>query len=229
MPLTTNPLRQSANALLAWLTTIALLALAVENARSLDPLWGGLTLLVVAVAVAPVVVFRSWRRMPPWPLLVLATVPLLVRAVGPTDATDVVVTLVTAIASPLTGGAPVIDGSLLDPLFTQVNAYADAVVIGTLSLLAVVELQRFSSLRLSVRFASQFVAVATVGLVGLWTVVRWVADGYLGTGFLDTNAALMAEFGATMVAAAVAGGLFAPFFCRGTNRSTTTHRREGSS
>lgn len=203
-----------ANAVLVWATVGALLVVPVRYAEAVDPVWGGLTALVVAVAVLPSLVHRSWRATPPWPLLVLVAVPLLVRTVGPGAVLDAVASLARVAGVPLPTAAVALEGSAAGRVVTFVSDFADAVVLATLSLLAVTELQRFTSLRLTVRFASLFVVVATVGLVGLWTVVRWVADRLLATGFLETNGALMAELAATTAAALVAGALFAPVFCR---------------
>lgn len=215
------------NAVLSWGTVAAVLVLSVRYRHLVDPLWGGMIALVVGVAVLPAFVHRSWTRAPPWPLLVLAALPLLVRAFGPGVVLDAVASLARAVGVTLPPDAVAVDGSTVGRAVAVVFAFADAIVVATLSVLAVSELQRFTPLRLTVRFASLFVVVATVGLIGFWTVVRWVADLAFAVGFLDSSDALMAEFFATTVAALVAGGLFAPVFCRprsNGNRAATEGR-----
>lgn len=215
--------RQVGNALLGWAVVGVLVALSVRSIRWIDPFWGGLTLLVLVVAVAPAVVARSWRRTPPWPLLVFGAAPLLTRAYGPTAtleavwravlATDGTVQRLAADAG-LRADVGLLTEEMVARAVFVLFAFADAIVVATLALLVVAEIQRFTSLRLTLRFASLFVGVVTVGLVGLWAVVRWVSDSYLGTAFLEGNAALMAEFSAATAAAVVAGVVVAPLFCR---------------
>jgi hypothetical protein len=153
-----------------------------------------------------VAVRRSWTAAGPWPLLVLATAPLLVRAFGPTAVVD-------ALAS-LPGGARLLAASagLVSPAAALefLAGYADAVGLATAAVLVVAELQTFTAVRLTVPFAGLYVVVATMGLTGLWAVVRWVADPLAAPA---TNAALMWEFAAATAAALVAGGVFARYFC----------------
>lgn len=213
MDVSVRTVRQVANGLASWAAVAALLYLVLAAAPTLDPLWTGLTLLIVVVGVAPSIAHRSWKRMPVWPLLVLAATPLLIRAFGPAAVIDALAVLAVTVANTLPS-APVVEPRALARVVFVVFAYSEAIALGMLSLLAVANVQRFSSLHLTDRFASLVIVVTTVGLSGVWAVSRWVADFYLGTGFLASNSALMAEFSATTAAAIVVGGVGGPLFCR---------------
>lgn len=71
------------NAAIAWALTALLVVTAVVS------FFGGLLVTMAiaavgaAVALVPAVVHRSWTRTVPWPMLLLASLPLLVGAFGP--------------------------------------------------------------------------------------------------------------------------------------------------
>jgi len=64
------------NAALGWLVVGGLLVIAVERAASGDPLWSGLAVAVVAVAVVPPLSARNPTEMVAWEVLALAAVPI---------------------------------------------------------------------------------------------------------------------------------------------------------
>lgn len=67
------------NALIAWLV-VGVLALAfVESAADFDWQWVVFVGVTGGVALLPPLAYRNWRVMLPWELLVLATLPILVR------------------------------------------------------------------------------------------------------------------------------------------------------
>lgn len=82
-----------------------------------------------------------------------------------------------------------------------------ALVAGTAILLAA-DLHCFTATRLSHRFVVVLVALATVAVTGGWALLAWGVDGALGTDYLTTNAALMAEFAAAALTGLIAGLAF---------------------
>ena len=80
--------------------------------------------------------------------------------------------------------------------------------VAALALIIAVELHLFTPVEMSYRFAVAFVVVTTMATAGVWAVVRWVADIYLGTGFIASEDALMWEFVASTVAGVGAGIVF---------------------
>jgi len=80
--------------------------------------------------------------------------------------------------------------------------------VAALALVVAVELHAFTPVRMNDAFAVLFVVVTTMATAGVWAVVRWLADGWLGTGFIASERALMWEFVASTVAGILAGLLF---------------------
>jgi hypothetical protein len=103
--------------------------------------------------------------------------------------------------------------------------------VAALALVVVVELHAFTSVSMSPSFAVAFVAIATMAVAGIWAVLRWTVDLWLGTGFLldpalDEHAierGLMLEFVASTVAGVLAGVVF-EFYIR---RRAQVRRRVG--
>ncbi|MFW6003281.1 MAG: hypothetical protein ACOCPT_02555 [Halanaeroarchaeum sp.] len=69
------------NAIIAWLLFAVLLTVFVESLVGFDIQWLAFVGFVGAVVLLPPVVYREWRVMLPWELLVLALFPIIVRAV----------------------------------------------------------------------------------------------------------------------------------------------------
>jgi hypothetical protein len=89
-----------------------------------------------------------------------------------------------------------------------VAGVATYLAVAALALVAAAELHLFTTVEMSYRFAIAFVVITTLATAGIWAVVRWVADLYLGTGFLTTGNALMWEFVASTIAGLGAGLFF---------------------
>lgn len=89
-----------------------------------------------------------------------------------------------------------------------VGNVATYVSVAALALIIAVELHLFTTIEMSYRFAVMFVVLTTMATAGVWALTRWVADLYLGTGFLTTDTALMWEFVASTVAGVGAGIVF---------------------
>lgn len=96
----------------------------------------------------------------------------------------------------------------------DVSEFATYLSVAAIALLIAVELQVFTSVRMTSGFAVAFVVIATMATAGAWAVVRWVADLYLATGFLASEEALMWEFVASTAAGIVAGVVFELYFRR---------------
>ena len=94
--------------------------------------------------------------------------------------------------------------------------------VAAIALLIAVELQLFTPVRMTPRFAVVFVGVTTLATAGVWAVVRWSADQLLGTTFILDPAltehaieeAVMWEFVASTVAGVGAGLVFAVYVGR---------------
>jgi len=203
-----------ANATLTWvlaLGTVAVVALGTIGDRPgppiVDPLWAGLAILVVAVAVLPAATSLSPTRVGPWPLVALAVAAPLLRGVG-TEAT---------LAALRAAGAAVGVDAPIDTAGTVafVATFADAIALSALALVAIANVQAFTRLRLRTRFAAVVVAITTVGLAGLWAILRWAGTVYAGTApAVGSNAALMWELAAATGGAVVAAAVVAPYFAR---------------
>lgn len=84
--------------------------------------------------------------------------------------------------------------------------------VAALALLFTAELAALTPVKMPLRVAIPFVVLAALAVAGAWTVVQWLSDAYLGTGFVpDVNAAMWDLVVAT-VAAMVAGPAFALYF-----------------
>ena len=95
-----------------------------------------------------------------------------------------------------------------------VGTVATYVSLAALALLVVVELHMFTSLTVPDWFAVILVVLTTLAVVGVWTILRWSMDLYLGTHFLVDNETLMMEWFYVAIAGVVAGILFGGYFSR---------------
>ncbi|MGM0398048.1 MAG: hypothetical protein ACQEQY_03560 [Halobacteriota archaeon] len=71
----------STNAMIAWVLVGVLLSVFVESLVGFDIQWLVFVGFVGAVVLLPPIAYREWRVMLPWELLVLALLPIIVRAV----------------------------------------------------------------------------------------------------------------------------------------------------
>lgn len=94
--------------------------------------------------------------------------------------------------------------------------------VAALALVVAVELHTFTRVQMTDRFAVLFVVVVTMAAAGVWAVVRWLSDGYLGTTLLlvpgvpeaAVERRLMFEFVWSTLAGALAGVVFELYFRR---------------
>ncbi len=82
----------------------------------------------------------------------------------------------------------------------------------TVALLIIVELDTFTSFKTNHWFSVYLVMLTTAAMAGLWAVIRWFSDIYLGTGLIVSENLLMWEFAAATVAGLFAGKLFGFYF-----------------
>jgi hypothetical protein len=93
--------------------------------------------------------------------------------------------------------------------------------VAAIALLVAVELHAFTPVRMTIGFAVLFVVVTTMATAGVWAVVRWLSDVWLGTAFIAGETELMWEF-VHSTAAGVVGGVIFEFYFR---RRTRPDRR----
>ncbi|EFW93259.1 hypothetical protein ZOD2009_05327 [Haladaptatus paucihalophilus DX253] len=96
-------------------------------------------------------------------------------------------------------------------LTTRVATYLS---VAALALIVAVELHVFTPVRMTHWFAVLFVVIATIATAGVWAVVQWLSDVYLGTQFLGSEYRLMWDFVYATVVGAFAGIVFELYFRR---------------
>ena len=179
-----------------------------------------LSWLFVAVLVGAVVAGVFFDRPEPVLLSVVAIVVVAAPAIASRDPSVVApwyfVGLVTL---------PILWESFAPiPLVTEV---VPSLALATLGLLIVVELDRFTSLRLVPWFAVTLTVLLTLAMSGLLNVLWWSSDVVFGTTYLldgrsqdAVNAAVMIEFIYATVAGLLAGALFYTYFRLASGRKT---------
>jgi hypothetical protein len=182
------------NAAFGWTFVVVLCLIGVAAVVDGRPLWAGVTVVLVVLAVLPAVAFRQLDAMLPWEVLALASIPSVGRLV---------------VAGQTVGGIT---------LTGRITTY---VAVAAVALILAVELDVFTPVRMSDSFAVLFVAVATVAAAGLWAEAQWLTDVVFGTSFLldgrpehVIETALMWDFVAATIAGVLAGVLFELYFRR---------------
>jgi hypothetical protein len=92
---------------------------------------------------------------------------------------------------------------------TQASTY---LAVAALALVFTLELTAFTPVEMPPRVAVPFVVLAAMAVAGVWTVVRWLSDAYLGTAFLPGVNAALWDLAVATGAAMVAGPVFALYF-----------------
>jgi len=114
----------------------------------------------------------------------------------------------------LLAGLPVLGRSLATlPVTGDVATYLS---VAAIALVLAVDMHLFTPVEMSVGFAVLFVVVGTLAAAGVWAVVRWISDLYLGTELLlapglsrgEIEHDLMLEFVASSIAGLFAGTVF---------------------
>lgn len=96
----------------------------------------------------------------------------------------------------------------------QLGLVGEYLAVAAVALVVAVELDIFTTVRMTYGFAVLFVVIATMGGAAVWAVVRWTSHLYLGTAFVLEERALMLEFVASTAAGALAGVVFELYFRR---------------
>jgi hypothetical protein len=182
------------NAGLCWLLIAFLGAVAGAEAAVGDLLWAGFVTTLAVLAVVPAVAYRSPWAMLPWEVVALASLPVLGRTL--------------LVGETLFG--VVLTGRIVTYL-----------AVAAVALIVAVELDVFTPVRMNYSFAVLFVVVTTMATAGVWAVVQWLSDLYLGTAFILTGEpesvverTLMLDFVAATVAGLAAGVVFEGYFRR---------------
>ncbi|WP_440771892.1 hypothetical protein [Natronorubrum sp. DTA28] len=112
---------------------------------------------------------------------------------------------------------PVADAAILgeSPL-TTIGVY---VAVAAIALVATVEIDRFTAVRMNHAFAIVLVVLTTLAVAGAWNVAQWLSDALLGTEYIldgrsqdAANHALMVDFAYAAFAGLFAGVLFDRYF-----------------
>ncbi|KAB1198719.1 MULTISPECIES: hypothetical protein [Haloferax] len=183
------------NAVLAWLFTGFLTAVAVASVvTNNDLVWGGFAIIVAVLSIVPAVAYREPQAMLPWEVVALASLPIVARVL---------------VRGETIGGMT----------FTgRVSTY---LAVAAVALIIAVELDVFTPVRMNHSFAVFFVVIATMAAAGIWAVVQWLSDIYLGTRLLLNGrpeavieTMLMWDFVAATLAGLLAGLIFEYYFRR---------------
>jgi len=91
---------------------------------------------------------------------------------------------------------------------------AGYLIVAALALVVVVELEVFTSVELSRRFAVAFAVMTTMALQALWTVAQFYSDRWFGTAFLRSQTELQQDIVVVTLVGFVLGGLFEWYLTR---------------
>lgn len=106
---------------------------------------------------------------------------------------------------------PLLAQTFRTPGTGQIATY---LAVAAVALIVAVELHVFTPVDMNYSFAVLFVVVTTVAAAGVWAIIRWSADIYLGISFGLTERELMFEFVASTIAGLLAGIIFELYFRR---------------
>jgi hypothetical protein len=186
--------RRRVNAAVGWVIVAILLVAAVGALFTDDPVWGVFVLAVAVLAVVPPAATRHPTAMLPWEVLGLAALPAVGR---------------TLIVGEQFAG------------ITLTGRIATFLAVAAVALVVTVELDAFTTVRMTESFAVVFVGLTTTAAAGVWALARYLADTLLGTQLLldgrplhDVETALMWDFVAATLVGLLAGVVFTLYFRR---------------
>lgn len=90
--------------------------------------------------------------------------------------------------------------------------------VAAFALVAVAELEAFTGVEMTRRFAVGFAALTTMAVQGVWTIGRYVSDQYLGTGYVASQAQIQWDFVFVTLVAVVVATAFELYFRRADTR-----------
>lgn len=105
-------------------------------------------------------------------------------------------------------------GAVLIRSFGIYLEIAGYLAVATLALIAVVELDAFTSIEMSRRFAIGFAVLTTLAIQGLWTIAQYYSDLWLGTEFLHSQQELQVDIVIVTTIAIAIGLVFEWYFDR---------------
>ncbi|WP_121821129.1 hypothetical protein [Halostella salina] len=108
--------------------------------------------------------------------------------------------------------------------YTQFAGY---VAVAALALLVAVELDAFTEVEMTARFAVAFVVITTLAVAGLRTITGFAADRYLGTAYFADVADMMWDMVLAAAVGVVAGVAFELYFRRHTPVAAVASDEEG--
>lgn len=94
-------------------------------------------------------------------------------------------------------------------LYREIAGY---LAIATLALIVVIELDAFTPVDMSRRFAVGFAALTTLAFQGLWIIAQFYSDRWLGTEFLHSQTELQWDIVIVTGVTIVMGGVFVWYF-----------------
>lgn len=100
---------------------------------------------------------------------------------------------------------------------------AGYVAVAALALVLVAELDAFTPVEMTRRFAIVFGVLTTMALQGLWTIAQFYSDRWFGTALLRSETELQWDLVAVTAVALVVGGAF-EWYLRWTDRQPTGNR-----
>ncbi|PGF15228.1 hypothetical protein CP556_03190 [Natrinema sp. CBA1119] len=104
---------------------------------------------------------------------------------------------------------------------------AGFLTVATIALLITVELDAYTPIEMSPRFAVAFVVLATMAVAGLWVIAQWLSDTLLATSFLTTKGELMWDLVYATAFGGLAAALFVVYFYRHDTASVGRRERSG--
>jgi len=107
-------------------------------------------------------------------------------------------------------GASALVGQALG-LHQDLTAYVAVVAV---ALVTVAELDAYTDVEMSRRFSIAFAVLTTMALQGLWTILQYYADQWLGTSYIASQADLQWDFAYVTLVAFAVGGAFELYFKR---------------
>jgi hypothetical protein len=166
----------------------------------------GGTLSWLLVATLPVAILQNLLGGSPiWTAFLLADLVILVLPA-------VVFRTPSAILPPEVTALAVLPGVSRAFDLALITDYAVYLGVAALALAVVVELALFTEAEMSEQFAAGMVVLTTMAAMGVWAVLQFYSDQFLGTELLESLDAMMWEFVRATVAGALAAGLFGLYF-----------------
>lgn len=93
-----------------------------------------------------------------------------------------------------------------------VTDYATYLSVAAIALAVVVELTLFTDAEMAPWFADVMVVLSTMAAIGLWAILQFYSDTYLGTEFIESADEVMWEFIRATIAGVAAAALFEFYF-----------------